>query len=222
MAPQRNNPFPACTRIVLHSRLIHPADPAIKRRFDMEEIGKVIPAAFRSYLQREAPRVVEVLSPLWSHVVGKALAQHSRPVGFEKGTLKLAASCASWSIQLRRMSEEIRLEVNRYLGYSLVKKVIVRHRSARDVWVSGAADENGESWTPDGDAVTRGSRPDRSAPSVTPGADPPPNPQPSSLRTLKRSNAATVLSPEVARILDQSFAKYFSRAAAQIQSRKVN
>src|SRR5262249_44605891 len=95
----------------------------------MEEVGKVLPAIFKNYMRHVEPPVVEILAPLWSHVVGKAIAQHSRPFAFASGTLRIVASCPSWAVQLRRMSEEIRMEVNRYLGRAVVRKLIVRHAS---------------------------------------------------------------------------------------------
>jgi len=195
--------------------------PEIKRRTEMEEIGKILPAIFRSYLQREAPRVVEVLVPLWSHVVGKAVAQHSRPVVFERGTLRLAASCPSWGGQLRRMAEEIRVEVNRYLGSALVKKVTVRHGSISHGRQMDASN-GGKAWTPDWNSATPRSRPPA-------GSSPSPRLQASPLPGRPRLNGSLNspavdrdLAPELARILEQSFAKYFSRATAGAPRRKAD
>jgi len=77
-------------------------------------------------MRRENARVVEILAPLWIQVAGKEIAEHSRPVEFAAGTLTLATSCPSWAAQLRLMSEQIRAEINNFLGYAVVKKLQVR------------------------------------------------------------------------------------------------
>jgi Dna[CI] antecedent DciA-like protein len=145
------------------------------------------------------PRVVEILAPLWPHVVGKAIAQHSQPLAFEGGVLKLATSCPSWAVQLRRMSEEIRAEVNRYLGRGVVKKVSFRHNSRLVLTDRQGATTMRQSRTP------RLSEPATLRPALEVGVKP---------RQLKPngSRGDIELDPEVARILERSFTKYFSRA----------
>lgn len=93
----------------------------------MEEIGKILPAVLKRQVRRSAPPLIEILAPLWPRVVGKGIAQQSRPVTFVEGTLTLATSCLSWTAQLRQMSEEIRAEINHFLGGPVVKKLRVRH-----------------------------------------------------------------------------------------------
>lgn len=93
----------------------------------MEEIGKILPAVFKKQVRRAQPPLVELLAPLWPQVVGKAIAQQSRPVAFGAGTLTLGAFCLSWAAQLRQMAEEIRAEINSFLGSPVVKKVRVQH-----------------------------------------------------------------------------------------------
>jgi len=92
----------------------------------MDEIGKVLPAIFRSYLQPVHAPLAEFLQALWPRVVGQPLAQHCRPVAFESGTLTLASDCSGWAAQLRSLTEEIRAEVNSFLGRSIVKKLRIR------------------------------------------------------------------------------------------------
>jgi hypothetical protein len=92
----------------------------------LDEIGKILPALFRREIQRTDPRLVEFLDPFWPRVAGKAIALHSRPVSFEAGTLTLATDCSTWSTQLHQMAEEIRAEVNSFLGKPLVRKLRVR------------------------------------------------------------------------------------------------
>jgi hypothetical protein len=171
----------------------------------VEEIGKVLPFVFRSYLQRLEPRVAEILAPLWSHVVGEPIAQHSQPVAFASGTLRLATSCPTWAAQLRHLSEEIRLEVNRYLGRAVVKRLSIRHSSNWDPLPrrSKAAIQGSAS------TVKLGS-PSRSWPGPRPGGSPlGPEARPQASRRHPE------LDPEIARILEQSFTKYFSRTQSK-------
>ena len=93
----------------------------------MEEISKILPLIFRSQIRRSDPRVVEILALLWPQVAGKPMARHSRPVAFEEGTLILECDCAAWSAEMRRMSEDIRAQINMYLGAPTVQKLKVRY-----------------------------------------------------------------------------------------------
>ncbi len=93
----------------------------------MEEIGKLLPAIFKAQIRRADPPLVELLTPLWPRVAGKAIAEYSRPIAFTGGTLTLGCSCLSWTAQLRQMSEQIRAKINDFLGSAIVKKLSVRH-----------------------------------------------------------------------------------------------
>ncbi len=97
---------------------------------DMEEVGKLLPAVFRRRLRRDGAAVVDVLAPLWPQVAGKAMAQHSLPVAFEAGTLTLVTNCPSWSGQLRQMAEEIRAQINRFLGEPVVTRLRIECRDS--------------------------------------------------------------------------------------------
>jgi len=92
----------------------------------VEEIGKLLPAIFKRQVRRNDPKMIEILAPLWTRVVGKGMARQSRPTAFEAGTLTLVTSCPSWAAQLRQMSEEVRAQVNNYLGGAVVKRLRVR------------------------------------------------------------------------------------------------
>lgn len=92
----------------------------------MEEIGKILPAVFKRQVRRNDPKVIEILAPLWARVVGKGIALQSRPVAFEAGTLTIVTTCPTWAAQLRQMSEEVRAQVNNYLGGAIVKKLRLR------------------------------------------------------------------------------------------------
>lgn len=92
----------------------------------MEEIGKIIPGVFKAHWRGAEVPLVEVLGPLWARVVGKGIAQNSRPVAFAAGTLTLETPCSTWAAELRKMAEEIRASTNSFLGQSVVKKLRVR------------------------------------------------------------------------------------------------
>lgn len=93
----------------------------------MEEISKILPLIFRDQVRRDDPRLIEILAPLWPQVAGKPMARHSKPVAFEEGTLTLESDCSTWSAQLRLMAEEIKAEINNYLGVSVICKLQVRY-----------------------------------------------------------------------------------------------
>ncbi len=93
----------------------------------VEEVGKILPSILGRHVNRGDSRLVEVLTALWPRAVGQGIAQHSRPVTFVSGTLTLATACPSWAAQLGQMSEEVRAEINSFLGRPVVRKLRVRH-----------------------------------------------------------------------------------------------
>jgi hypothetical protein len=93
----------------------------------LDEIGKILPAAFKAQVRRADAALVEILAPLWPRVVGRGIAQQARPVAFAAGTLTLATACPTWAAQLRQMAEEIRAQINGFLGSPVVKKLRVQH-----------------------------------------------------------------------------------------------
>ncbi len=89
----------------------------------MEEIGKILPAVLKKRIQQGGPGTLGLLAPFWPQVAGKPIAQHAQPVAFEAGTLTLTTDCPNWAAQLREMKEEIRAEINSFLGAPVVKKL---------------------------------------------------------------------------------------------------
>ena len=75
---------------------------------------------------RTEPPLLEILVPLWPRIAGKSMAQHSQPAFFASGVLTLTTDCATWGAELRRLSEEIRAEVNGFLGRSIVRKLRIK------------------------------------------------------------------------------------------------
>jgi hypothetical protein len=93
---------------------------------NVDEIGKLLPSLFRKQIRREAPHLLEILLPLWPRIAGRNMAQHSQPAFFASGVLTLATDCATWGTQLRHMTEEIRAEINGYLGQPIVRKLRIK------------------------------------------------------------------------------------------------
>lgn len=92
----------------------------------MEEIGKSLPTIFKRHLRGGDERMVQILGAVWPRVAGKGIAENSRPITFVAGTLTLETTCASWAVQLRRMTEEVRSGINHFLGFNVVKDIQVR------------------------------------------------------------------------------------------------
>lgn len=115
--------FPAATEMCYTASFISIEN---RKQGDMEELGKLLPAFFKRHWGREDARIIEILGPLWPRVAGRGIAENSIPAEFAGGTLTLETTCASWAVQLRQMSEEIRSGINRTMGRPVVKKIQVR------------------------------------------------------------------------------------------------
>jgi len=150
----------------------------------VEEVGKILPVVLRRQVRRNEAMLVEVLAPLWPCVVGKGIAQQSRPAAFAAGTLTLATSCPSWAAQLRQMSDQVCARVNNYLGATVVKKLRVE--------LVLNVDAPGALTTPEKPVPG----PENSFPCVPEGAG--------------------HLEPEMSKILEQSFGKYFARPKTKV------
>jgi hypothetical protein len=92
----------------------------------VDEIGKLLPTLFRKQIRRAEPHLLEILLPLWPRIAGKTMAQHSQPTFFASGVLTLTTDCPTWGTQLRHMTEEIRAEINGFLGQPIVKKLRIK------------------------------------------------------------------------------------------------
>jgi hypothetical protein len=154
----------------------------------VEDVGRIMPSVVGRHLQGTGPRLVQVLSALWPRAVGKGIAEHSRPVSFLSGTLTLATACPSWATQLGQMREEVRAGINGFLGRPLVRNVRVRHTPSLVL-------DRGK-----GKDGTRNGKVEPARSKLTsPGSKP----------ALELTN----LNPEIARLVEETFAKYFSKAA---------
>lgn len=92
----------------------------------MEQIGRIFPSAFKTQILREE-ELANLLASVWPMIAGRLMAAHSRPISFASGTLILWSDCPSWTAQLGGLSEEIRAEVNRFLGEPRVERLLVRY-----------------------------------------------------------------------------------------------
>lgn len=63
------------------------------------------------------------LSSAWPTIVGKALAEHARPLRCQSGCLELAADGKPWQRQLESMKREICARINQAWGGKLVSEV---------------------------------------------------------------------------------------------------
>ncbi len=100
----------------------------------MDEIGKILPSLFRKQIRRQEPHLLDILLPLWPRIAGKTMAQHSQPAFFASGVLTLATDCPTWGTQLRHMTEEIRAEINGFLGQPIVRKLRIKTVTQSDLF----------------------------------------------------------------------------------------
>ena len=92
----------------------------------MEEVGKLLPRIFKRQMRREDAQLIEILGPLWLRAAGKGIAENSRPIAFVAGTLTLETTCPTWASQLLQMAQELRGEINDFLGCPVVKKLEIK------------------------------------------------------------------------------------------------
>lgn len=156
----------------------------------MQDIGELLPAIFKSQLRRGGSYLVEILSPFWARLAGKPIAQHCCPVAFEAGTLTLATNCPAWATELGRLAEEIRAKINSFLGEHVVKRLRIRYEPNLGPLLTG----NLKSDTP---SLEIGARQD--------------DPFRFSNIGFRTSDRDARLDPEMARVVERSFTKYFSR-----------
>jgi predicted nucleic acid-binding Zn ribbon protein len=102
----------------------------------VDEIGKVLPALFKKQIGRSEPHLLDILVPLWPRIVGRIMAEHSQPAAFASGLLTLNTDSATWAVQLRHMTEEIRGGVNKFLGQAIVKKLRIKAATGRSLFAS--------------------------------------------------------------------------------------
>ena len=93
---------------------------------NVDEIGTILPSWFRKEIRRADSHLLDILLPLWPRIAGKTMAQHSQPALFASGVLTVTTDCATWGTQLRHMTEDIRAQINGFLGCPVVKKLRIK------------------------------------------------------------------------------------------------
>jgi predicted nucleic acid-binding Zn ribbon protein len=87
----------------------------------MEQISEFLGKALRRMDRPEA--AMAWLSSAWPTIVGKALAEHARPLRCQSGCLELAVDGKPWQRQLESMKREICIRINQAWGGKLVSEV---------------------------------------------------------------------------------------------------
>ena len=98
----------------------------------MERVRNIVPRILGPQVKGFDHAVVEILKPLWPIVVGRAMAEHSRPMVLLGGTLKIETHAASWNLELHKMVDEIRRAINRFLGSRVVHRIIFEYQPNTD------------------------------------------------------------------------------------------
>lgn len=154
----------------------------------MEDIGSILPRAFKKQIGSRKPGVLDLLAALWPRIVGKLIARHSRPTAFTDGLLTVSVSSPPWATQLSAMAGEIQSEINSFLESAVVRKVSVRYQPDS---------------VPDSVAAA--------PPAHASEAELPVCSQDEVSRVLWAKDEMK-LDPEIVSIVERSFVKYFSRA----------
>ena len=87
----------------------------------MERAGEFLGQVARRLRHREA--ALAWLSGSWPGIVGKALAEHTRPLRCDEGLLEILADGKAWRKQLEEMRKEFCAQINRSWGATLVKEI---------------------------------------------------------------------------------------------------
>lgn len=98
----------------------------------MERVRNIVPRILGPQVKGFNHAVVEILKPLWPIVVGRAIAEHSRPMVLLEGTLKIETHSTSWNLELHKMIDEIRRAINRFLGSRVVHRIIFEYQPNTD------------------------------------------------------------------------------------------
>lgn len=68
--------------------------------------------------------VASGLKPLWSEVVGEAIARHTRPLRLDKGALHVQVTDASWKRELSAREAELVSRLCHRLGEKAVQHLV--------------------------------------------------------------------------------------------------
>jgi predicted nucleic acid-binding Zn ribbon protein len=87
----------------------------------MQQAGKILRGALRRLKRPEQP--LDWLVGVWPLVVGKRLAERTRPLACAAGVLEIGVTSAAWRDQLAEMIVSLRAQINRWWGGELVRQV---------------------------------------------------------------------------------------------------
>jgi hypothetical protein len=87
----------------------------------MERAGQSLWSALRRVARPEKP--LDILVAVWPLMVGRRLADHTRPIAWSKGRVDVAVDQPEWQSQLESMGKDVRKQVNQWWGSELVREV---------------------------------------------------------------------------------------------------
>lgn len=96
---------------------------------DPQPLGK----AFGKFVQRQGWQTqigVRTLLSQWPQLVGTAVADHCKPVGFREGVLQVQAESTTWATALRTLAPKVIASLNESLGQGSVTRIDIRGPAA--------------------------------------------------------------------------------------------
>jgi hypothetical protein len=87
----------------------------------MERAGQSLWGALRRVARPEKP--LDLLAAVWPLMVGRRLADHTRPCAWHKGCVDVAVDQPEWQSQLESMCKDVRVQINHWWGSELVREV---------------------------------------------------------------------------------------------------
>jgi predicted nucleic acid-binding Zn ribbon protein len=91
---------------------------------DIVRVGDVLEGVGARFGLAHAGRIGRLWRS-WREVAGEAVASHAEPTSLRQGVLRIRADSPSWATEIGYLSEEIKAEVNAFLGDELVHEVRV-------------------------------------------------------------------------------------------------
>ena len=79
---------------------------------------------------------VAVLMADWAAIVGRDLAEHVQPTGFDDGVLVLRAESTTWATQVRLLLPRLHAAVDERVGVGVVRSIRIQGPQAPS-WVAG-------------------------------------------------------------------------------------
>jgi Dna[CI] antecedent, DciA len=93
----------------------------IESHFPMKRIGEFLAPALRQTVARQSP--FTWLAEAWPAIVGRRIAEHSRPSRLSSGVLDVAVKNKSWRNELTEMAGEFRERINSAWSGNLVREI---------------------------------------------------------------------------------------------------